>query len=112
VTTAWLQAAGAIACEIIATLSLRGSAGFTRPLLVVLVVIGYVGSFYLLGRALTSLSVGQVYAVWSAVGTAAVAVAGFVLFGDRIGWWGVGGIVLIIAGVGLLTLAPGSSHGG
>ncbi|MGN6606256.1 MAG: DMT family transporter [Jatrophihabitans sp.] len=109
---AWWYAAGAIGCEVVATLSLRASNGFTRPVFDVIVVAGYLASFYLLGRSLAHLSVGQVYAVWSAVGTTVVALAGFVLFGDRVGWLGIAGIALVIVGVTLLVLSPGAVRGG
>lgn len=109
--TPWLYVAGAIGAEIVATLSLRASDGFHRWPPAVLVVLGYCVSFFLLAQALRSLSVGLVYAIWSAVGTATVAVAGYVLFGDRIRWPGLIGIALVVVGVAMLSLSSAASRG-
>ena len=66
----------AIASEVIATLALKASEGFSRPLPAVIVVVGYGISFFLLALVLKHLSVGTTYAIWSAVGTAAIALIG------------------------------------
>ena len=63
----------AIASEVIATLALKSSEGFTRPLPAAIVVVGYGLSFWLLALVLKHFSVGTTYAIWSAVGTAAIA---------------------------------------
>lgn len=92
--------AGAIAAEIVATLSLRASEGFSRIGLAVVVVVGYVASFALLSQALTrDVPLGIAYGIWSAVGVAAVAVLSIPLFGESLTLTQVGGLVLIIAGV-------------
>lgn len=78
----WLLLALAIATEIAATVSLKASEGFTRLTPSVIVVVGYVASFALLARALKTIEVGVAYAIWSAVGTAAVALLGIWLFGE------------------------------
>jgi len=44
-----------------------------------------------------------VYAVWSGIGTAAIALIGVVFFYETLGWVGIGGIVLIVLGVVLLN---------
>ena len=72
----------AIASEVIATLALKASDGFSRPLPAAIVVIGYGLSFWLLALVLKHLSVGTTYAVWSAVGTAAIALIGIVAYGE------------------------------
>jgi len=100
----------AIACEVIATLSLRASDGFGKTLPSLLVVLGYGGAFYLLAQVLKGLSVGTVYAIWAGAGTALVAIAGALIFGDRLGWAGGAGIGLIVAGVVVLNLSGAASH--
>jgi small multidrug resistance pump len=107
---AWLMLAAAILGEVVATLALRAIADGVRPLLVVLVVVGYSAAFVLMAGALRSLDVGLVYAIWSGVGTAAVAAAGAVLYGERLTLAAIGGIVLIVAGVAVLA-ATGSIRG-
>ena len=101
----------AIASEVAGTLALRSSRGFTQLAPSLLVVAGYSLAFYMLSLALRGMSVGTAYAIWSGIGTAIVAVAGAVLFGERLTVRSVVGIALIIAGVVLLettTDAPGA----
>ena len=64
----WAFAFGAIAAEIVATLALRAARGELRWGLIAVVVVGYALAFVLLCRALRTLNVGVVYAVWSGVG--------------------------------------------
>jgi small multidrug resistance pump len=97
----WL--ALAIASEIVATVSLKLSDGFTRPLPVVAVVAGYGLSFYALSITLRTIPLGVVYAIWSGVGTAAVVVIGLFLFRETLDAVKVAGIGLIIAGVVVLN---------
>jgi small multidrug resistance pump len=97
----WL--ALAIGSEIVATVSLKVSDGFTRPLPVVAVVAGYGLSFYALSITLRTIPLGVVYAIWSGVGTAAVVVIGLFLFNEVLDAVKVAGIGLIIAGVVVLN---------
>jgi small multidrug resistance pump len=100
----------AIVCEVAATVSLRASNGFSRPLPVVGLVIGYAVSFVALSFALKrGLGLGTAYAIWSGAGTVLVAVLGYLLFGDRVGWTAVLGMALVVAGVVVLNLS-GAHH--
>jgi small multidrug resistance pump len=87
----------AIASEVIATIALKSSEGFSRPLPAAIVVVGYGISFFLLALVLKHMSVGTTYAVWSAVGTAAIAIIGIVAYGE-------GANLLKIASLGLIIL--------
>lgn len=106
----WLYLAGAIAAEVTATLALRGVATGWRPGPGAVVVAGYLTAFVLLSFALRTVNVGAAYAIWSGLGTAGVAVLAALIYGERITVWGAGGIVLIVAGVIVLSLS-GASHG-
>jgi small multidrug resistance pump len=97
----WL--ALAIASEIVATVSLKLSDGFTKPVAVVAVVAGYGLSFYALSITLRTIPLGVVYAIWSGVGTAAVVVISLFLFRETLDAVKVAGIGLIIAGVVVLN---------
>jgi len=97
----WL--ALAIGSEIIATVSLKLSNGFTRPLPSVVVVLGYAMSFYALSISLRTIPLGVVYAIWSGIGTAAVVVIGVFLFRETLDLVKVVGIGLIITGVVMLN---------
>jgi small multidrug resistance pump len=95
----------AIATEVAATVSLRYSDGFSKPLPSAFVVIGYAVSFWLLGLVLKEISVGTTYAIWAGAGTAAVAAIGMALLGEPAGALKLASIALIIAGVVGLNLA-------
>jgi small multidrug resistance pump len=100
----------AIATEVTATLSLRASEGFSRPVPSVVVVVGYVASFALMARALTSLNVGPVYAIWSALGTIGAFVGGVLLFDEPVRPVTIAGVVLIVLGVVVMQLGGGVSR--
>jgi small multidrug resistance pump len=102
-TSAGLLAA-AIASEIVATSSLKASAGFTRLGPSAAVIAGYATAFYCLSLCLKTVPIGIAYAIWSGVGTAVVALIGFLAFRERLHPAQVAGIALIIAGVALLRL--------
>ena len=93
----------AIGSEIVATSALKASDGFTRLLPGIVVVVGYAVSFYFLSLSLRDIPLGVVYAVWSGIGTAAIALIGVVFFQETLGWAGIAGIVLIVLGVVLLN---------
>lgn len=92
----WLT--GAIAAEIVATLSLK--AALDLPPLYVVVVLGYLTAFTCLDRVLRlGMPIGVAYGMWGAVGVAATALLAPVLFGEPLSALMLGGIAVIIAGV-------------
>src|SRR3712207_9201651 len=99
----------AILSEVVGTIALKASEGFTRLGPTVLMVVGYGLSFYLLALALKQIPLGVAYAIWSGLGTAGAVVAGILLWRESLGPAGVVGIALIIAGVILLNLVSGVS---
>lgn len=103
--SAWLMLAGAIAAELVATSSLKLAQGFSRPLPSLVVIIGYMISFWLLSRVVERLELGIVYAVWCGVGMAVVAVIGVVVYGESVSLLKTAGILAIVLGTVLLSLA-------
>ncbi|MEP9362776.1 SMR family transporter [Nocardioides sp. CN2-186] len=90
----------AIAVEVMATMALRASAGFSRLLPCIVVVVGYGLSFYLLSVVLQrGLGVAVVYAVWSAAGIVLVTLIGSVFLDEHLSIVQLAGIALIIGGV-------------
>jgi small multidrug resistance pump len=73
------------------------------------VLLGYLGSFYLLGLVLEELPVGLAYATWAAVGIVATAVVGVVAFDERPDDAAIAGMGLIVAGVVLLNAVSSAS---
>ncbi|RHW28529.1 QacE family quaternary ammonium compound efflux SMR transporter [Nocardioides immobilis] len=100
----YLLLAIAIAVEVLATSGLTATAGFTRPLPTLLVVSGYAASFALIAQVVQRMPVGVVYAVWSGVGTAAVAGIGVMFLGESLGPVKVLGLALVVVGVVALNL--------
>ena len=95
----------AIVSEVAATVALRYSDGFTRPGPMVVVVVGYGISFWLLALVLREMSIGATYAVWSAVGTALIALIGVFAFGEPATALKLASLGLIIIGVVGLNMA-------
>jgi len=95
----------AISSEVAATLALKASDGLSRPLPAAIVVVGYGISFWMLALVLRHLSVGTTYAVWSAVGTAAIALIGIVLYGEAANALKIASLALIVVGVVGLNVA-------
>ncbi|MBA3278945.1 MAG: QacE family quaternary ammonium compound efflux SMR transporter [Geodermatophilaceae bacterium] len=105
----YLFLAGAIASEVIATLSLRASEGFSKLGYTAVVVVGYVAAFVLLSMTLTrGVPLGVAYGIWAAVGVAAVAVLSIPLFDEGLSVTQVGGLVLVVLGV--VALEAGGNH--
>ncbi len=100
-----LLLAAAILAEMAATVSLKLSDGFTKLAPSTIVIVGYVVSFALLAKILTrGMSLGVVYAVWSGIGVALIALIDVVWFGERLSLLQVSGLFFVIAGVVALEL--------
>ncbi|WP_030443763.1 DMT family transporter [Actinoplanes subtropicus] len=99
---------GAIAAEVVATAFMKSTEGFTRLWPTVTVLTGYVISFVLLAQAVKGVQVSVAYALWSALGTAAIVAIGAAFLNEPITVVKVAGISLIIAGV--VTLNVGGAH--
>lgn len=95
----WLCLAGAIAFEIAGTVSMKLSHGFERTLPSLLLFVCYAISFGLMTVAVKRIDMSVSYAIWSGVGTAAIALIGVFAFRESLTWIQVLSIVAIIAGV-------------
>jgi small multidrug resistance pump len=89
----------AIVTEVIGTVLLRVSDGFSKPLPAAGVVVMYLVSVWLLALVLKHLEIGFTYAVWSAVGTAAVAVVGIAAWDESLNVLKVVSLGVVILGV-------------
>ena len=98
-----------IVAESIGTPALQASHQFTRLVPSVVVVVAYALSFYLLAIALKVMPVGVVYAIWSGLGIVLIAIAGLIIFGQKLDLAAVLGLGLIIAGVVVLHLFSNST---
>lgn len=100
----YLALAVAIVAEVIATTALKQSAGFTRPMPMLVTVIGYSIAFYFLSLTLERLPTGITYAIWSGVGIVLITAIAWLLHGQRLDGPALAGIGLIMAGVLVLNL--------
>jgi small multidrug resistance pump len=108
--SAWPPLLFAIVLEVSATLSLRAVSTGGSWWWLCVVVIGYGGSFWLLGVVLTrGMPVGVAYGIWSAIGVALTALAAAALFAEALSPLSLAGLGVIIAGVLLAEL--GTRHG-
>jgi len=102
---AWIYLSGAIASEVVGTVFLRFTDGFTRPAPSILVIVTYAASLWLTALALKELEISLAYAVWAGVGTAAVAVIGMAMLGESVNALKLASIALVIGGVIGLNLS-------
>ena len=101
----------AIALEVVASVALRLSEGFTRFGPVAVVVLGYCGSLALLSVAMTTVPLSISYPMWAGIGTAGALAAAWALFGERLApvqWLGA---ALVLAGVVALNLPRATGVG-
>jgi small multidrug resistance pump len=97
---AYVFLTAAIVSEVIATMSLRASEGFSKAGFTILIVAGYVAAFVLLNLALErGMSLGVAYGIWAATGVAAVALLSVPIFGETLSAVQIGGLLLVIVGV-------------
>ena len=95
----------AIGIEVVSTALLPKADGFTNPLWSGVVLLGYAVSIWLLTVVVRTVPVSVAYAIWSGVGTAIVAVVGYLFLGEQLGWVKVVSLAMIVVGVIGLNLA-------
>lgn len=98
----------AIAIEVIATSLLPKADGFRDVPWTIAVMAGYTVSIWLLTVVVRTMPVSVAYAIWSGLGTAAVAVVGYLWLGESMGALKAVSLALIVVGVVGLNL--GGAH--
>lgn len=101
---AYLTLAIAVVAEVIGTSALKSSAGFTKLLPSLIVVVGYGAAFYFLSLTLRTMPVGVAYGLWSGVGIVLISAIGWFVFGQRLDLAALAGLTLIIAGLLVINL--------
>lgn len=102
----------AVGLEVIATSALKASNSFTNLLPTVVMVVGYLVSFYLLSLVMRSIPVGITYALWSGLGIVSICVLSSVLFKEVLDLPAIIGLGFIIAGIVIVQVFSKVSHGG
>jgi small multidrug resistance pump len=103
----WLYLSTAIILEVIGTVSMKLSQGFTRLLPTVAMFVLYGLSLAAMNLALKQIDVSIVYAVWSGVGTALITIIGIFWFREPMTALKMVSIFLIIVGVVGLNVKVG-----
>lgn len=107
---AWLWLTAAIGSEVVGTTALKSASAHPGVFNVSAVAAGYVVSFFTFAIAMRAgMTIGVGYAVWSAVGTAAVVAIGVFVYREGITAWEVFFLAMIIAGVVGLNMSGGQS---
>ncbi len=94
----------AIICEVIATLSLKASNGFSNSTYSTISIIGYVAAFYFLALVLKTVPVGIAYAIWAGMGIFLIATISAILFKQVPDTAAIIGMILILAGVVVINV--------
>jgi len=94
----------AIGVEVGATTILPKTRGFHDLPWSIVVLGGYALSIWMLAVVVRQMSVSVAYALWSGLGTAAIALVGALVLGERIDLVKVTALALIIVGVIVLNL--------
>jgi len=101
----WIWFAFTVVTDVVATAALGYTKGRMLPGPITVAVIGYVLSFIGLWQSMRRIDMAVVYALWSAVGTASIAVVGTMLFGENMtpsrAMW----LAVIVVGVAGLQLS-------
>ena len=94
----------AIIFEVTGTLLLPVSKNFTKPVPSIIIIGLYIFSTYLMTFTLDYFPIGIVYAIWSAMGIAIVAIVSYFVYSQALQWQAIFGLMLVIIGVILLNL--------
>jgi small multidrug resistance pump len=107
---AWLMLAISILFEISGTVFLKVSDGMARLWPAVGVGVCYTLSFWLFAVAVRRIDLAVGYAIWSAIGTAGIALISVSHFGESMSWIKIASLALIVAGVVGLNLHVSQEH--
>lgn len=89
----------AIFAEVVATLALKASAGFSHLVASMICIIGYVIAFYFFALVLKTMPVGIAYAIWAGMGIFLITLMSALLYDQIPDLPAVLGMLLILVGV-------------
>lgn len=101
----WLILYLAIFFEVLATICMKLSHGFTKTIPSIFMIVFYLVSLVLMSFTIEKIDVGTAYAVWSGFGTAAIAIVGIFWFNELVSTVKFVSIALIIVGIVGLNLS-------
>ena len=101
----WIYLLISVVCEVTGTTFLKMSVGFTKLFPSILAVAFYIGTPVFFALALKKMDISVAYVVSAALGTAAVAIIGFILFREQMSLMKISAIALIVVGIIMLNLS-------
>lgn len=93
-----------ICAETLATTMIKASDGFSRLIPSVLVVCGYVISFYGLSQVVKSMNIGIAYAIWGGMGIFLVSAMSFIFYKQKLDLPAIAGMLFIALGISIIQL--------
>ncbi len=100
----WVLLTIAILAELVGTSCLKLANGWARPWAWVGVAGGFGTALVLVAHLVQKMEISVVYAIWSGLGIAFVAVVGVLIFHESMTWTKAAGLLFTILGIVLLQL--------
>lgn len=97
-----------IVFEVIASSSLKLTAGFKKIVPSLVVIFCYCLSFYCLSLVITVMPIGNAYAIWGGLGTVLTCLIGVFYYKEKLTSSKILAILLIISGVVILNILGGA----
>jgi len=94
----------AIISEVIGTLALKESNGFTNPTFSIICVAGYAAAFYFLALVLKTIPIGIAYAIWAGMGIVLIAALSAILYKQIPDVPAIIGMLLILSGIVVINV--------
>lgn len=94
----------AIIGEVMGTSALKASAGFSKFLPSMIVVLSYSIAFYFLSLAIKHIPVGIAYAIWSGAGIVLISLIGLFFFKQKLDLASMIGMLMIISGILIMNI--------
>jgi small multidrug resistance pump len=102
--SAWLLVATSVIAEVVGTVALKYSDGFSKLLPSGAAAACYTLAIWLMAVAMRQLDMGITYAVWAASGIAITALVGVAFFGEHLGTVKALGLACVVGGVVMLNV--------
>lgn len=102
---AWVYLVIAGLLEIIWAYAMKQSAGFSRPLPTIVMLVTMAGSFGFLAMAMRVMPLGTAYMIWTGIGAVGAFIVGVVLLGEQVTAMRIAAAVMIVAGIVTMRFA-------
>lgn len=99
---AWISLLVAGVLEVVWSLSMKQSDGFTRLGPTVVTIVTMIASFVLLAYSMKTLPLGTAYPIWTGIGAVGAFLAGILLLGESVSGMRILALILIVSGLALM----------